>query len=77
VTARLALSIIEGHFTPDRGVYRHDHPRVPQRETGAATDAIHRAAAIIADLNPREAGDSECESARRPRRLAIETTIPL
>jgi hypothetical protein len=36
-----------------------DDSRDPRRETSVATDAIHRAVAVVADRNPRE---------RRPRR---------
>jgi hypothetical protein len=53
VTARLALPSSWAISPVIAGVLAHDDPRVPSREAGVATDAIHRAAAVIADRNPR------------------------
>jgi len=42
-----------------------------------AADATHRAAAIIADRNPREEKGLKCENMSQSRRLIIEAAIRL
>ena len=54
VTARLRPYIIVGQISPDRGCFGPRSSVCSRRGTDVTGEAIHRAAAVIADRNPAE-----------------------